>query len=508
MCGTPFAGKREDSKFCSNSCKAKHWEQKKQGKAPNLGGITPAVNPDERAPALTTLPPLANTLHDTPDETGKAETQMPPRYITKLIKEENPAYKEIAAKLNECRAQIKKCNEEIQRLKTMIEDEKRRDGTRIIIAGTGSGALIGYNMAKPTASLPQFGKKIKSKKTKPAQKPKEDNQLLYTFLGGLLGFGVSKLINAGTEKTREQNKAKVISECQKRIELYEAQLQALKTQEGKLSFKLFGLPEFTSKEVKVENPAFQSLWIAKQVRQLTQPQPLNTPNKPLAGTEYAGGKIIPMGKIAGIKHALLNFQGKWKDFFGLPQAGFFCVIHGMSGEGKSTFAMQFGKYLAQQFGMVLFVSGEEGFAATFQHKIEQFKTGNIPTMYGGDIRSGEELLREVPVNKFHFIVIDSLNNMGIDPEMMKQIRSKFKQSAIIAICQSTKDGKVRGSYEMIHDSDIAVKVTNGIALTTKNRFKEKGMQFDVFKTMRKHDSPEKPGNAEDSGRETDLKNTV
>jgi hypothetical protein len=100
-------------------------------------------------------------------------------------------------------------------------------------------------------------------------------------------------------------------------------------------------------------------------------------------------------------------------------------------------------------------------------------------LYAADIRTGQELLTDIP-NKYHFIIIDSLNNMGIDSDVMKAIRNRFKQSGIIAICQSTKDGKMRGSYEIVHDSDIAVKVVNGIAITSKNRFKEKNMEFDVF----------------------------
>lgn len=40
---------------------------------------------------------------------------------------------------------------------------------------------------------------------------------------------------------------------------------------------------------------------------------------------------------------------------------------------------------------------------------------------------------------------------------------------------------MRGSYEIVHDSDIEVDVVKGIAETNKNRFKEKGMIFEVFK---------------------------
>ena len=134
--------------------------------------------------------------------------------------------------------------------------------------------------------------------------------------------------------------------------------------------------------------------------------------------------------------------------------------------------------------MVLYISGEEGFAPTFQQKIKALGANTVTRLYAADIRTGEEILTEIP-NKYHFIVIDSVNNMDIDPDMMKEIRKKYKQSGIIAICQSTKDGKIRGSYQIVHDSDIAVKVVNGIAITTKNRFKEKHQEFNVFAVYNK-----------------------
>jgi predicted ATP-dependent serine protease len=72
--------------------------------------------------------------------------------------------------------------------------------------------------------------------------------------------------------------------------------------------------------------------------------------------------------------------------------------------------------------------------------------------------------------------------MKIDADKMKKIRERYKNSALITISQSTKDGKMRGSYEIVHDCDIAVKVENGVASTTKNRFKEKGLTLSVFES--------------------------
>jgi hypothetical protein len=73
-----------------------------------------------------------------------------------------------------------------------------------------------------------------------------------------------------------------------------------------------------------------------------------------------------------------------------------------------------------------------------------------------------------------------LDNIKIDAGKMKELRERYKDSALITISQSAKDGKMRGSYEIVHDSDLAFEIQHGIAVTTKNRFKEKGIQLRVF----------------------------
>ena len=40
---------------------------------------------------------------------------------------------------------------------------------------------------------------------------------------------------------------------------------------------------------------------------------------------------------------------------------------------------------------------------------------------------------------------------------------------------------MRGSYEIVHDYYMAVNVEKGLAISTKNRFKDKGMTLEVFK---------------------------
>jgi len=194
-------------------------------------------------------------------------------------------------------------------------------------------------------------------------------------------------------------------------------------------------------------------------------------------------KIINSKDLATMDYKALNFRNKWNDLFGYPSINFHCVIHGMSGEGKSTFAIQFANYLAQNFGSVIYVSGEEGFNKTLKDKFMN-NHATSDDLYIADLRTYEDITKEIPPNDYNFIFIDSLDTMKIDAEKMKKLRELYKTTALITISQSTKDGKMRGSYEIVHDSDIAVCVENGIAITTKNRFKEKNMKLKVFEQQK------------------------
>ncbi len=154
-------------------------------------------------------------------------------------------------------------------------------------------------------------------------------------------------------------------------------------------------------------------------------------------------------------------------------------MHGKPGEGKSTFCIQFADYLAKNFGQVVYISGEEGFSKTLRDKVVNNKIDN-PHLFFADISSFEQIKTEIENNKFHFIFIDSLDTLRIDVLKLRELRELYPQSAFVTISQSTKDGKMRGSQEIIHDTDVAIKVENGIAVTTKNRFSPRGAEFSIF----------------------------
>jgi len=115
--------------------------------------------------------------------------------------------------------------------------------------------------------------------------------------------------------------------------------------------------------------------------------------------------------------------------------------------------------------------------------IHKFQNNNAfsNNLYLADIHSFEELIENVAPNTFHFIFIDSLNNMGVDILRLKELREIYRNSTLITISQSAKKGSLRGSLEIEHEADVSIKVEDGFAFATKNRFKELGFEYSIFK---------------------------
>lgn len=190
-------------------------------------------------------------------------------------------------------------------------------------------------------------------------------------------------------------------------------------------------------------------------------------------------KLMSSSELIRMSFKSLNFKERWKELIGKPAVTFHMVIHGVPGQGKSTFSLLFADYLAKNFGNVLYASSEEGHNKTMKDKCVLNRMDN-PNLIIGDFRSPEEILEEVEPNQFHFIVIDSLNDLGMGIEQLKEFREVYSNSALITVSQSTKNGQIRGSQQIVHDCDVEIRVNKGIAMANKNRFGQIGYEFEIF----------------------------
>ncbi len=296
------------------------------------------------------------------------------------------------------------------------------------------------------------------------------------FVGALIGGVVVSLVFPDGTPKRKTYVQNAINYYNNEIRLLNQTIEGYQKRLGTIKAQLFLLTP--SPGLKTQADGDGSKKMGSNVIQPKEKQPgLQPPAKDNSGIHKIKN-VVSSSDLVKMYYEQFDFKGRWLDFIGTPAINFFTAIHGKSGEGKSTFAIQFAKYLTD-FWKVLYISGEEGFSQTFKDKFER-QDATSPDLYVGDLRTLEEIIKELKEYNYHFVFIDSLDTLKIGPDEMKQLRQTFPEKAFITISQSTKDGKMRGSYEIIHDSDIVIQVTDGMATTTKNRFLERGKIFKVF----------------------------
>ena len=445
FCGEEITGKRGDALFCSSTCKAKHWENKKNREQTK---VKQEVKKDVTAQLRGVL-----NGSEAPEKTNQK---------VELVKMQVPTYYEDRERIekeirrltdvkNELTGRIEKLTDEFERIKA-------QEGNLWIWGLTGTGAIIGNVSSE--------------------QKTKG------TILGGAIGLVSGVLFKRLTLNFREREKAGQVKKLIEQIEALNLELPEVNRLIEIQKEQIRKMPLLGRKEILIlvrVNTAKQEGKDTVTLPVSDMPQLAPGLDKDVCFVPHTNRKIINSRELENMDFKALDFRGKWQIFFGNPSVNFNCIIHGMPGEGKSTFAIQFAKYLAENIGRVVYISGEEGITKTLRDK---FINNDSCSAYLdiADLRSFEEIKMNVPAETYNFVFIDSLDNMHIDADTMKLIRELYKNSSLITISQSTKDGKIRGSNELVHDCDISVKVENGIARTNKNRFKEKGMAYDVFDT--------------------------
>lgn len=485
--------KRGGAKFCSPECKNAYHNKLRPVQPSNgrLSGLSlkatvpvikkslsiekPISTAVEKSTSAKLIPfspaePLvfSNAIYSNSQEPVKEVTfseppvVLPPAFLVQVKTVANPVYTDLQQKMAVLNQQKAATSKVIREIQSRMEEVKAGNGREHIILGAGIGSFLGY----------QFGKA----RSKTSQRGSATWAVLLGLAGALIGNGT----RSASEKNREQKKNQELSVLNTQLTETMKVAKAIQKEHDKLGLQLFGLPETVDNRVQLPNPAY-AVALKKQQEQKDRLAKAPRPDKiyPAGQDPHETERILSAANMSQLNTMLLNFQGAWLQLIGQPQTNFKMLVQGESGSGKSHFAIQLAQYLTG-FGRVLYVSGEEGFAATFQDKIRTMGAHRHPNFYTGDFRTGTELLVEAP-NLYHFIVIDSINDMGISYEQYLQIIERFRQSGIIALFQNTKSGKFRGSNEFIHKSDIALKLEKGLATTIKNRYKATGEILDVMK---------------------------
>lgn len=178
--------------------------------------------------------------------------------------------------------------------------------------------------------------------------------------------------------------------------------------------------------------------------------------------------VLTAEEIANRKFEYLTFTSPWSNLVGKPATNFTMMLHGEPGAGKTTLLLKFAKYLANTFGKVLYISSEEFAASTMTEKVN-----TLLNPFPANLEFAENL-KDPQLSKYDFIILDSVNDLGLQLQDFKDLRAKYPETAFILILQHTKAGHYRGGKDWEHEIEIGGEVENGVITIYRNRYGVKG----------------------------------
>ena len=184
--------------------------------------------------------------------------------------------------------------------------------------------------------------------------------------------------------------------------------------------------------------------------------------------------VLTAEEMATRKLDLLNFFSFWHSLFGNPARNFTMMFHGEPHNGKTIFLLKLAQYLAENFGDVLYVSSEEFASPTMTKKVNEFLNPLPSRLHFA------ENLQDPDLSDYQFIILDSVNDLGLKINEYKELRREHPDKAFIFILQHTKAGDFKGGKDWEHIAEIASEVHKGVVNITKNRYAPKST-LDFFR---------------------------
>jgi DNA replication protein DnaC len=417
-CGKSFQSERSTAKYCSGTCRTQAYLKRKN---PSIGV-------------------LDNEIIDAEVEYVTEEI---PIHVTKH--QPNQQYLDIRNHLNNLEVSYNSL--ERQKLELISKINKKTD-YRLILGGLGA---TGTYLATRGNNIP--------------------NKALNALAGGLLGAILGELANNIDSESKQQQ-----------VALLKHQLDQIQSQQNLISLEydywerqIKSIPEHLSfidveyKIIRKPKPKESSSIITDDVSKSVNLDEIINNTTTIQKSTFVNSKEI---ENMNFNYFELDGDFKWLGKLGEP---FHMAVYGKPGQGKSTFCLKFGHYLASKFGnKVLFISKEEGISVSLQDKIKRLNLAHELLIFS------KCNPMETDLRGYRFIIIDSVNDAGLSPEDVQVLKENYPKSSFISILQSTKDGNFRGSNAHTHNADIVIKVSEGTAETEKNRFGAKNSYSILF----------------------------
>jgi len=242
--------------------------------------------------------------------------------------------------------------------------------------------------------------------------------------------------------------------------------------------KLLSLLNTMGKSIKVVlSAATKKQFTAALNKENKKPAAKKGSKKTLSGVEEKPEVVDPKQNLmssidfAKLHFNSIGFSGKWYELIGDPSPGFTAMVFGRPKMGKSYLCVDLAGYLARKHGTVLYVANEEKLDATLQMKLND-KDVKHENLFVSDYLPTD-------LSKYQFVILDSVNNLGLSPQDLQMLKRKNPGKSFIFIFQTTKDGKFKGANSYQHDVDIVIEVPERGKAVQFGRFNQGG-EMSIF----------------------------
>lgn len=433
FCANRFEAKRNDAKFCSDSCRQLDYRRRHNKPQPDFSAIG-SVQPQLETKQTVVAP----------------EKSMPAFAQFLLARQPNPEYLKVASEINNLVEKRNLLQAEKEASQTELARVIRSDPkAQTILEGMALGGVAGYALSK-------------------------EEKAAKGILASIGGAVLWSMLSGDAANKRKQDR---INQLKTNIENLNGQIDLISLKIPVLKYRLNQLP----KTITPVNPELKPVAplpyenresIAKVIESLS-----NQKNEPKL--DYLQKRTLSAKELTQKKFNTLSLKGIWSEFIGEPEFGFSASIFGSPGHGKSTFAILLAKYLSENHGKVLFNSSEEKHSKSLSDKFRRIEATSefIKISSASNI---VELTKEMERYTCPFVILDSVNYMKATPDEIENLKNKFPSVSLILIHQATKTGHQKGSNEFPHNADIVIQVIDGVARTTKNRFGIAGKELTVY----------------------------
>lgn len=227
--------------------------------------------------------------------------------------------------------------------------------------------------------------------------------------------------------------------------------------------------------------------IAQGINYLLEQQHLNNNNniatQPQTQILEGLDSAYTINQLNNMSIPSIYLDGEFSDFLGEQlNDKFMLMVYGAAGQGKSHFATQLAKYFSERNFTILYILAEEGISQHVITRVNRYQLSN--NVLFQSTHSHAEIIRLIDQYAPRIVIIDSINGLDLHfnqhSDFIKQIKAKQPVSALITLFQVNKDGVFSSTNTLLHETDIEIKIENGVATTGKNRFNEGGQTYDIF----------------------------